>query len=153
MSNLRWPGSSSRGRSRYFWITCTWPWRSMKSNSSVASEEMRIPSPTGNQTRNGSWSRSSPGSALHSSGRPATLLFPSSPPPASHFLLHPWKHRGHQPFFSIWSCKCCLCRLQPQNFIYRHSECPGTLSRRHPPIGHWLPPWRALPAITSNTVS
>ena len=45
MSNLRWPGSRSSGRSRYFWITCTWPWLSMKSNSSVASEEMRMPSP------------------------------------------------------------------------------------------------------------
>ena len=45
MSNLRWPGSRSSGRSRYFWITCTWPWLSMKSSSSAASEEMRMPSP------------------------------------------------------------------------------------------------------------
>lgn len=45
MSNLRWPGSSSRGCSRYFWITCTWPWLSMKSRSSEASDEMRMPSP------------------------------------------------------------------------------------------------------------
>ena len=58
MSNLRWPGSSSRGRSRYFWITCTWPWLSMKSSSSVASEEMRMPSPNRVKS-NQNWSSSS----------------------------------------------------------------------------------------------
>lgn len=50
MSNLRCPGSSSRGCSRYFWITCTWPCWSMKSRSSAASEEMRMPSPVGIKT-------------------------------------------------------------------------------------------------------
>lgn len=29
MSNFRWPGSRSRGFSRYFWITWTCPWLSM----------------------------------------------------------------------------------------------------------------------------
>lgn len=58
MSNLRWPGSSSRGRSRYFWITCTWPWLSMKSSSSVASEEMRMPSPNRVKSKQ-NWSSSS----------------------------------------------------------------------------------------------
>jgi hypothetical protein len=51
MSNLRWPGSRSRGRSRYFWITCTWPWLSMKSRSSDASEEMRMPSPANRSSK------------------------------------------------------------------------------------------------------
>lgn len=45
MSNFRWPGSSSSGLSRYFWITWTCPWLSMYSSNWLASWDIKIPAP------------------------------------------------------------------------------------------------------------